>query len=105
MEKHSILDEIIKSELCKFSEDTNRQTNKNVIIADEAIAAVIKQINETNEELADELENATDLGMNAYSDMYFREGFRVAFKLQQEIKDMPLEPTQITTNKKIVSMR
>lgn len=80
-----MLEEIIKNELVKFSEDTSRQTNQGVTDADSAIAAVLDKVNKSDKSLGDELENATDLLMIAYADMYFAEGFKVALRLVKEI--------------------
>lgn len=85
MENCCILDELIKNELCKFSDDTSRQKNKKVITADKSITAIMDKINKSDGLLGDELENATDLLMLSYSEMYFREGFLTAIKLVNEI--------------------
>jgi len=76
-----ILEGTIRNELIKFSEDTSRQTNQGVTDADRAIATVMDKVNKSDKLLGDELENANDLIMLAYSDMYFREGFMTALKL------------------------
>ena len=78
-----MLENIIKNELIKFSEDTSRQDNDNVIEADKEIENVLSKISDTT--IEDELENATDHLMVAYSEMYFREGFLTALKLLKEI--------------------
>ena len=80
-----MLEEIIKNELIKFSEDISRQTNQGVVDSDRAIATVMSKVNTSNELLGGELENATDLLMISYADMYFTEGFKVALKLVQAI--------------------
>ena len=85
-----MLKEIIKNELIKFSEDTSRQTNLEVIAADSAIAEVMDKVNKSDTLLGDELENATDLLMISYADMYFAEGFKVALRLVQEINKVSL---------------
>ena len=78
-----MLENIIQNELIKFSENTNRQNNDSVIDADKEIETVLEKISDTK--LEDELENATDHLMIAYSEMYFREGFLTALKLLNEI--------------------
>lgn len=80
-----MLEEIIKNELIKFSEDISRQANPEVTAADRAIAAVMDKVNKSDSSLGDELETATDLLMISYGDMYFAEGFKVALRLVKEM--------------------
>ena len=80
-----MLEDIIKNELIKFSENPSRQKNPKVKLADIKVEKVIENVNKKDTSLGKELEEATDWLMISYADMYFAEGFKVALRLIHEL--------------------
>lgn len=83
-----MLEEIMEMELCKFEEDGSKATSDNVEKARNKLSSLMEKIDSIDESLGRETDKVTGIIMASYGEMYFKEGFKLAIRLMNEIKEV-----------------